>query len=146
MTMGGPGGAGAGRPVRLALLVEGGDALAAVGGERDGAPGVLLQVEARLQAHPGAEPERALGGADGERRVPRDRPGEREGLVAGGPGGHLPVDEAVADGLVDAEAAAGEDQVGGPAGAEAAQGELGSAAAGDEADAHLGEAEHRRLV
>ena len=107
---------------------------------------VLLQVEeARVEGDAIAQAEGALGGADGHRRVPRDRGGNRQGLVAGGARGPRGRRGHLAPGGV--QAAAGEDEVEQTLRAEAPQHELGSAAAGDEADGpDLGQAEHGMLV
>ena len=63
-----------------------------------------------------------------------------------GAGGDPAVDQAEPLGLGDVEPAAGEDQVGGPGGADPPGQQLGAAAAGDHPDRHLGQPEHRGLV
>ena len=62
------------------------------------------------------------------------------------PAGHPAVGQPDPLGLGGRDLAAGEHQVGGPAGADPAGRELGAAAAGDQADGGLGQAEHGGLV
>src|SRR6266480_3447488 len=108
------------RPLRLPLLVEGGDALAL-------ADGPLRRFH-------------------GYRRVGRHPPGHLDRVRACRPGRHDPVGEPDPRGFLRVHPPTGEDQVSGPARAEPAQRKLGTAAPGHQAHRGLRQAEHGGLV
>src|SRR6516162_2155138 len=62
------------RPLRLPLVVEGGDALAPVGGQRGGAPGRVLHLQPRREADACSLADGLLRRPDGYRRVGRHPP------------------------------------------------------------------------
>ena len=91
-------------------------------------------------------PDGALGGPDRHRGVRGDLPGELEGRGAVLAARYPPVDEPEPFRLVGADPASGQDEVRGPARTEPPRGQLRAAAAGHEADRHLRQSEHRRVV
>src|SRR5499427_1341182 len=130
------------RPLRLALLVEGGDALAPVGGKCGGAPGRVLHLQPCRQADVRSLPDGPLRRLHGYRRVGRHPAGDLDRLGAGRPLRHDPVGEPDPRGLLRVHPAAGVDQVSGPARAQPAHRELRAAAPGHQADRGLRQAEH----
>src|SRR5207247_511409 len=83
-------------------------------------PGGVLDFQAGLQRDAPAVPDRPLGRPDRHRGVGRDLPGQVQRGRAVLPGRHPPVHQAEPFGLVDADLAAGQHQVRGPARAPAA--------------------------
>lgn len=94
-----------------------------------------------------AQPQGALGGAQADGAVPGDAPGQGERCGAGALAlrGEL-IDQAERGRLVGGDPARGVDQLGRAGGADPAGQQLGAAAAGDDADGHLGQADHGRTV
>src|SRR5690606_14484699 len=128
------------------LLVQRGDALVAVGGEGGGAPGGVLDVEGGVEGDLEAGAQGVLGVAQPHGRVGGDLGRELGGDGAVLAGGDAAVDQPEGVGLVDADLAAGVDEVGSRGGADPARQQLGAAAARDQADANLGQAEDGGLV
>src|SRR5581483_90618 len=122
------------------------DALAPVAGGGGGSPGGVFDVEPGFQRDAPAVPQGALGRPHGDRGVGGDLRGELAGGGGGLAGRDPAVDQAEPLGLVDADLAPGQHQVGGPAGAEPAQRQLGAAASGHQPHRHLGQPEDGGLV
>src|SRR6266852_3160226 len=128
---------------RLALLIEGTDALVAVSSADQSIIGLDLEEEAVFQIHLQAVMDRLLRLADRQRRIGADRRRRREHRRHQFGAGAQPVDDTPLKRLRCAERPSGQDDLLGAPLTDRARQKLGPAGAGHDAERHLGERETR---
>src|SRR5580693_1254987 len=133
-------------PAWLPLLIERRDALCSIRGEHGRPPRGILDVQSRREPGSAPLPDGLLRRPNGHRRIARDEAGQVERVLARQAGPRQAVGQADPVCLAGVDLAPGQDHVGGPSRTQPAQCELGAAAAGDQPDRGLRQAEDGGLV